>query len=109
MDPRVAHVIALVDQEPSLDVGALAAAVRLSTSRLRHLFRDETATSLHAYVRKRRFQHADYLLATTLLSVKEVCCASGFRDTGHFVRAFHDTFGLSPSAHRRRVAIFDNR
>jgi transcriptional regulator GlxA family with amidase domain len=109
MDSRVATVLAFVEKQPDIDIEAVSASVNLSPSRLRHLFRAETRMPLYQYVKRCRLQRAEHLLATTFLSVKQVCDASGFGDTCHFVRVFHKTFGEPPSAHRRRLATSDNK
>jgi transcriptional regulator GlxA family with amidase domain len=95
-----------------LDVPALAASLRLSPSRLRHLFRAETGLPIGRYILKRRLEVAAHLLRTSYLSVKEVSEAARFKNTSHFVREFHKSFGTPPREYRRshasqRIAISD--
>ncbi len=108
MDRRVASVLALVEAQPDTDVPTLARNVNLSPSRLRHLFRSDMSTSLCRYIIRCRLLQAQRLLTSSFLSVKQVCSASGFGDTNHFIRVFRRTFAMSPSAYRR-AAIRDRK
>lgn len=104
MDPRVRIVIAHIKEDlrrdPSLNT--LAEGVRLSSSRLRHLFKSETGESFAQYVKSLRMQEAKRLLETTFLSVKEVMHRVGIRNESHFTQDFKKAYGLTPSQHRMR-------
>jgi AraC-like DNA-binding protein len=50
MDSRISAVVCFIGKRPAADMDTLATAVNLSPSRLRHLFRLEMATALHAYL-----------------------------------------------------------
>jgi transcriptional regulator GlxA family with amidase domain len=85
----------------------IAEAVRLSPSRLRELFKDETGTSLARYRRQLRLERAKHLLETTFLSVKEVAASVGLTSVGHFISDFKKAYLMTPSeyaAHYRRTA-----
>ncbi len=51
-------------------------------------------------LRRLRLYHAQQLLVTTSLSVKEVAHRAGIHDLSHFVRDFESAFGLSPRSYR---------
>lgn len=110
MDPRIFRVLALLDTPTGVlsPVSDIAAGVNLSPSRLRHLFREQVATSLGCYVRARRLRLAEELLRSTFMSVKEIAAATGFADQSHFVRTFHGTYAVSPGRFRHAATI-DNR
>ena len=80
----------------------IAQSVRLSPSRLRHLFKDETGTSVVRYLRELRLQRAKHLLETTFLSINEVAAAVGIDGTSHFVRDFEKTHGMTPARYAER-------
>jgi len=110
MDPRIQSAVADMNrrlQEP-INLADLAAAINLSTSRFRHLFRAETGKSPARYLRDLRMERASVLLARTFLSVKEVMAAVGCKDPSHFARDFRKYFGKTPrewrSASGPRVA-----
>jgi transcriptional regulator GlxA family with amidase domain len=104
MDQRVDAVIAFMQTNLHRKVTPLeiAQSVRLSPSRLRELFKDQTRTSLARYQRELRLQRAKHLLETTFLSVKEVAANVGIDGVSHFVRDFKKTYRLTPSEYAKR-------
>jgi len=110
MDPRlkivVSHLGDNLHQEPDID--SLARLVNLSSSRLRHLFKDQTGLSFANYVRMLRMQKAKEMLESTLLNVKEVMFTVGVKDESHFVRNFKQMYGLPPARYRARSLNADS-
>jgi AraC family transcriptional regulator, arabinose operon regulatory protein len=102
MNPKVSKVIALVSEDLNRGhtLASLAASVNLSTSRLRHLFKEETGSTFSEYMRLLRVRKAADLLATTFLSVKEIMCEAGLTNQSHFVRVFKKEYGLTPTSYR---------
>ncbi len=111
MDRRVELVITEIgnDLARAWDLAQLALLVHLSASRFRHLFKEETGLSINQYLRERRLERAEILLRTTFLSIKEVTLEVGVRSTSRFVLHFKEKYGVTPSAYRRRLAIFDDK
>lgn len=103
-DARVQIVISLLNAEISSQrsLEALAAAVNLSSSRLRHLFKANTGLTPAEYVKDLRLRKAKELLETTFLSLKEIMNRVGVRDHSHFARDFKNTYGLSPGKYRNQ-------
>lgn len=108
MDRRVALVIEQIETDVTRawDTAQLAAEVRLSASRFRHLFKEETGMTLGQYLRERRLERAEVLLRTTFFSIKEVMSESGLTSVSHFVQYFKRRYGMSPSAYRKHLATF---
>jgi len=104
VDPRVRHVLALMERHrrAPLPIAALARAVNLSPSRLRHLFRAELGAPPARVQRALALDHARRLLESTFLSVKQVMAESGWSDPSHFSREFKRRHGVSPTALRAR-------
>jgi transcriptional regulator GlxA family with amidase domain len=104
LDPRVRHVLALMERHRRAPqaIAALARAVNLSPSRLRHLFRTELGHSPAHVQRELCLDHARRLLESTFLSVKEVMAECGWNDPSSFCRAFKRSFGYSPTSLRAR-------
>ena len=104
-DPRIAHVIDLIEQYPSADlvVSRLAREVNLSPSRLQRLFVLHTGLTLARYIKGERLRRADDLVCGTFLTIKEIVAAVGLRDESHFVRDFKSSYGFTPTERRRTV------
>ncbi|MEK6406687.1 MAG: helix-turn-helix domain-containing protein [Acidobacteriota bacterium] len=84
-----------------LSLNELAKLANLSTSHLSRLFRTETKLSPWEYLIWLRMERARELVATSLLSIKEVMAAVGYDSKSHFSRHFRRAFGVSPSEYRR--------
>jgi AraC-like DNA-binding protein len=85
-----------------LDVGDLARAAGLSRAHFSREFRRAYGESPHAYLLTRRLERAAALLRTTDHSVAEICFSVGLRSVGSFTTSFTRTFGVSPTAYRKR-------
>ena len=89
-----------LDIDSPLSIGALAESVRLSPSRLSHLFRSELEMSPAQYLKRIRIFVAGNMLRKTRLSQKEILAATGITDRSHFTRHFKRIYGESPSQFR---------
>jgi transcriptional regulator GlxA family with amidase domain len=107
MNWKVQRVAALMqhDLHRSLSLSELSRCVNLSPSRLQHLFRAETGTSLMRHLQSLRMKKAQALLETTLLSVKEIMLRVGVKDRSHFERDFKRIYGLTPTQYRATVML----
>ncbi|MEK6286701.1 MAG: AraC family transcriptional regulator [Acidobacteriota bacterium] len=94
----VEYIESNLDQQLTLD--AIAGSVRLSRSRMCHLFRTQTGIAPWRYLQVRRMEKARNLLESTSLSVKEVRASVGLQDRSHFVREFKKAYGTTPSRYR---------
>ncbi|GHH74312.1 hypothetical protein GCM10018781_40700 [Kitasatospora indigofera] len=106
--PAVARAVARLPElvaDGPVRIGALAAAVGLSESRLAHLFRTELGLPLRPYVRWLRMRRATELIAAGA-SLTAAAHLAGFADAAHLTRTCRRTFGIPPSefAHRVRWA-----
>ncbi len=104
MDHRIERVILNLGQNlhRRVRLTELASSVNLSVSRLSHLFRAETGSSLHAYVKRIRLQKAREFLERGFLLVKEIAFLVGYKSVSQFIRDFSETYGESPLEYRRR-------
>jgi AraC-like DNA-binding protein len=84
-------------REPISLAGA-AARAHLSPNYFSERFRRYTGQPFQVYLQERRLRFARSLLASTGLSVTEVCHAAGFNNLSHFGRAFRRRYGVPPSA-----------
>jgi AraC-like DNA-binding protein len=81
-----------------LELATVAAAHRLSTRYVQHLF-EQTGTSFTAFVREQRLQLAHRLLREPQgrsRKISEIATSAGFSDISYFNRAFRARYGATP-------------
>ncbi|HNQ90077.1 MAG TPA: AraC family transcriptional regulator [Verrucomicrobiota bacterium] len=100
----VMRVLNAVDAKPHYDwrVKELASIAGVSYSGLRTLFFEVMGENLHAYVQRRRLEHAQLLLSDPGLSVKQVAEQMDFSSEFYFSHFFKTLKGISPRAYRER-------
>ena len=103
MEKRVEVTIAYMESDLRRQVALneVAPLVNLSTSRLRHLFKQETGVSLKQYQKDLRMQKARELVEDSFLTIKEIMIETGIADRNQFARSFRKRFGVTPTQHRR--------
>jgi transcriptional regulator GlxA family with amidase domain len=94
---------ALLDVDADVTVASLAKASRLSRSQFISKYRAAFGDTPHQARIRARLEHARWLLATSRLSVTEVCMAVGFSSLGSFSRLFRLRCGESPTTFRARL------
>jgi AraC-like DNA-binding protein len=98
---------ALQDVEADVTVATLARASRLSRSQFIARYRAVFGDTPHQTRIAARLERARWLLATSELTVTEVCMAVGFSSLGSFSRLFRMRCGESPQGFRNRMAAID--
>ena len=79
-----------------LSVDTLADRVYLSRYHFMRLFKLQTGSTVHAYVRQKRLLYAARLIREGL-PVQQAAAESGFNDYSVFHRAFRESFGFRPA------------
>ncbi len=104
-DRRVAAAKQFMLSRLTEPIGAedIADACALSVSQLNRLFRAHAGVAPAQHLRSMRIDRSRELLATSLLSVKEIAHACGFVCPNHFCRAFKSEVGLTPGDYRDRA------
>lgn len=100
-DLRVATALQVLENGKGVRLEDAARLVNLSSSRLRHLCRQELGVSALRYIKQRRLLRARELVQHTFLNIKEIMSAVGFADLSHFLRDYRTAFGETPSETRR--------
>ena len=95
-DPRILQIARLLRHEPDEQLGDLAARIQMSTSRLRHIFKDELGLGT------RRFRLWSRTIAAITAvaqgsSLVESALLAGFADQSHFNRTVRTAFGITPT------------
>lgn len=96
LDPRIVAIIRALCDHPTLSADACARVTDLSTSRLLHLFKQQTDIPFRAFRmwrRARRFMDQ----ATGQASLTNVAMSLGYPDSSHFSHSIRRTFGMGPS------------
>jgi len=98
MDPRIEKAMSSIRLAPDSDLSQaqFAAALGLSQSRFRHLFREQSAIPFRRYRLWRRIISAMAALQNES-NITQAAMAAGFSDSAHFNRCFRQAFGLNPS------------
>lgn len=85
----------------NLQTKELARLVQLSPFHFCRVFRASFGHSPHAYVTRRRIEHAQGLILATNLTLGQIALDCGFTDQAHFTRIFRRLCGESPGEWRR--------
>lgn len=98
-DPKIRRVLSFINENlgRELSVEQLAEQVYLSKYHFMRLFKAQTGSSVHAYVRQKRLLHAARLIREGM-PVSKAAAESGFGDYSAFHRAFRESFGISPGS-----------
>lgn len=106
LDDRVAEVRAMLRRDPGEKLGleALAESVKLSPSRLRHLFAEQVGLPIRNYVVWLRTLSG---MASMLRGANVGMAAHqvGFADQAAFARSYRTTWGIAPSTFSRVVTF----
>ena len=106
LDDRVHEAVLFVAArlDGPITVGMIADAVRLSPSRLSHLFTEQIGVPPARFVEQRRIERAQGLLESSSLSVGAIAEITGFSSQFYFANRFAVITGTSPTAWRRQRA-----
>lgn len=97
LDPKIENTLSYINEKLSgeLSVDALAERVYLSRYHFMRLFKAQTGSTVHAYVRQKRLMYAARLIREGV-NANKAALDSGFSDYSTFHRAFTESFGVSP-------------
>ena len=104
LDVRVAKAVRYIEahyEDPHLTLRQVAEQVGLSFTYLAHVLTLQTGDGFVAHLRRHRVAAARRLLEETVLSVKEIAGAIGYRTTRQLERDFKRLHGTVPRAVRR--------
>lgn len=98
-DPKIRQVLSYINENlgGELSVETLAEQVYLSKYHFMRLFKAQTGSSVHAYVRQKRLLNAARLIREGA-ALGKAAADSGFGDYSSFHRAFRESFGISPGS-----------
>jgi transcriptional regulator GlxA family with amidase domain len=104
-DGALRRVLALMDAQYNrrLDIDALCREAHFSRYHFIRTFRTRLFETPHRYLMRRRIRRARELLATSEMSVTDICFEVGFESLGSFSSLFHRAVGWPPSVYRARA------
>lgn len=97
MDNRIEKTISYIDHhiQEDLSIDHLAHQVHLSSTRFRHLFKDEMGIAVVRYLMWRKLILAAKDIFQNELTITQGAYKYGFSDDAHFSRLFKKTFGIN--------------
>ena len=99
VDEKIGQTLSYINENLAADlsIDTLADRVFLSRYHFMRLFKEQTGSTVHQYVRQKRLLYAARLIREGVPAVRAAADA-GFNDYSVFHRAFRTSFGISPSA-----------
>lgn len=91
-----------IHRPDSLRVEELVKRFGLSKNYIGRYFKRRFQESLRQYITRNRMKRVEYLVANSLMSVKEIAYDMGFADSCHLVKNFKKYSGMSPLQYRSR-------
>ena len=97
-DDKIEQTLSYINEnlDRELTVDQLAVRIYLSRYHFMRLFKEQTGSTVHAYIRRKRLLRAAKLIRSGV-PVSRVAADTGYSDYSAFYRAFRDCFGASPS------------
>lgn len=92
IDENFTHKLLLEDIAQKEDV---------SLTYLSHLFKDTLGISFQDYLKKKRFEYACNLIATTQRKILDISISSGFSDVRYLTKLFQERYGCTPKEYRK--------
>ncbi|WP_433939578.1 helix-turn-helix domain-containing protein [Paenibacillus lautus] len=103
LDPRVEQTLGLLSRSLKEDVkiDALSREIGISGSRLAHLFKQQTGSTILEHLNQMRVRHAALLMRHSGRTANEAAHDVGFNSYNHFADQFRKQFGVSPRQYRQ--------
>jgi AraC-like DNA-binding protein len=95
------RLLARMATPPTLD--QIARAVGTNEYKLKRHFKAVFGESVHAFLLRRRLEHAKNLLLETERAIKDIAAEVGYLHVAHFSAAFRHKYGVPPTALRQSI------
>lgn len=104
---RILSVIDYIDENftQKLLLEDVAQREGVSMTYLSHLFKDTLGISFQDYLKKKRFEYACNLIATTQRKILDISISSGFSDVRYLTKMFQERFGCTPKEYRKGTVV----
>lgn len=96
-DGKIAEALSYINENLTgeLSVEKLSERVYLSRYHFMRLFKEQTGSTVHSYIRQKRLLYAARLIREGM-TASRAAAESGFADYSAFHRAFRESFGINP-------------
>ncbi len=91
--------------EPTLSINKMADSLHFTPAYLCQIFKNETGTTINAYMNTYRIKKATDLLKSKDIKLYEVSFRVGYSDSNYFSRQFKKHAGMTPSEFRKRYVL----
>jgi AraC family transcriptional regulator, arabinose operon regulatory protein len=107
VNPKIKVAVDFIEENLHRDiyVEEIAQLVRLSRSRLSHLFKREVGIPVNQYIDRSRIERAAYSLETCFKPVKSIAFEVGYNSSSHFEQRFRKAFGVTPLEYRSQHIV----
>jgi len=93
----------LANLQLELSVKHLAGMAHQSIDYFSRQFKEYTGRRPIVYINEKRIERAQYLMATSQMSLSEICDETGFVKLSYFSNTFKRLTGMSPSAYKKQL------
>ncbi|MHA7775230.1 GlxA family transcriptional regulator [Roseibium sp. M-1] len=102
-NPHIAEAIRLLNESAPyyLPTSEIARKIGISTRQLERLFQKHLKVSPKRFAIDQKLTRARNLLLQTEGSISEIALACGYESASHFIRTYHNRFGVTP--HNQRL------
>ena len=95
------HSEIMLEPQNDWSIDLICKKMMLSRSHIQHLYKSFFGTSILSDVQKGRIEYAEYLLASTDMTVTAISHSCGYESDVHFMRLFKKATGITPSDFRK--------
>lgn len=89
----------------SITIGDAAEYMGYTPNYFNTVFKNSLGVPFGKYLRELRLTYASNLLKSCEMPITEVAMESGFENSAHFSRSFHEKFGISPKEYRKKYCL----
>lgn len=106
---RILEIVRYLDQHltEEVTVDELSERFYLSRFHLMRRFKEETGSTIHAYISERKLLKAREMIAQGMTTT-DACFNCGFQSYAAFARAYGKFFGTTPTGRRQRIGSEEN-
>ena len=91
-----------MNMKKAISIADIANKIGISSGHLRAVFKNKIGISLGQFIKSTKLYHAQRLLGTSNMSIKEITASCGYESVSTFSRTFKAYTGMSPKDFRKK-------